>query len=303
MSQDQTTALSNEQRMQQELEKAKAAIITEITNRPPTIGLVGVSGTGKSSTINALFGTDLPVSHVVACTKDFRDIDVSTVVNEGEAKGQRTSLRVVDAPGLGENITRDPAYLEMYCEHLPKCDVILWVLTGRNRAIALDQRYLQQLDTFHERMIFGINQVDLIEPMNWERTNLPSQAQVENMEIITKDRKDKLESALGREIRIIPYSAKRYYNLPELFKNIIESCPSNRAWIFGALKNFTVYSGVPEDIRDEIQKRVENNEQSNLEDDPRASKQLGFRHSVNERYGHGYLGWLHRLGYLGRLYR
>jgi predicted GTPase len=246
-----------DKKLEEELAKAKVAIIEEITNRPPTIGLIGVSGTGKSSTINALFGTELPVSDVVACTKEFRDTDMSAVVTEGEAKGHRASLRVVDAPGLGEDVARDPDYLAMYHEHLPKCDVILWVLTARNRAIALDQIYLEKLDKFHERIVFGINQVDLVEPVDWERTNLPSKTQLLNIETIVGDRKEKLESVIGREIKIIPYSAKRYYNLPELFRNIIESCPSNRAWIFGALKGFTPYSGVPENIRKEIKKMVE----------------------------------------------
>lgn len=261
---EQATGIDNDQKTQKEIEKAKAAIISEISARPPTIGLIGVSGTGKSSTINALFGTDLPVSDVVACTKIFRDEDIHLTVNEGEAKGHRASLRVVDAPGLGEDIKLDPEYLEMYFENLPKCDVILWVLTARNRAVALDQQYLQKLSQFHEKMVFGINQVDIVEPANWEKTNLPSQKQIENIEIITKDRKNKLESILEREIRVIPYSAKKYYNLSELFRNIVESCPSNRAWIFGALKGFSAYDGVPEDIREQIQKMVEKEQHINL---------------------------------------
>lgn len=38
-----------------ELQKVKQAMLKELANTPPTIGLVGVSGVGKSSTINAMF--------------------------------------------------------------------------------------------------------------------------------------------------------------------------------------------------------------------------------------------------------
>jgi hypothetical protein len=38
-------------------------LIGEALQKPPMIGLVGVSGVGKSSTINTMFKTSLPISH------------------------------------------------------------------------------------------------------------------------------------------------------------------------------------------------------------------------------------------------
>jgi uncharacterized protein len=46
------TELTNE-----EIEEFKKVLSNEVKNRPPTIGLIGVSGVGKSSTINSLFKT------------------------------------------------------------------------------------------------------------------------------------------------------------------------------------------------------------------------------------------------------
>lgn len=225
----------------------------ELNSNPPTIGLIGVSGVGKSSTINAMFKTNLAVSHVVACTKEFETKDLEVTMKQGSGKGQRVQLRVIDAPGLGEDINLDPKYLKMYRENLPHCDVVLWILTARNRAIALDQMYIKELAEFTDKMVFGINQIDLIEPRDWnEKLKLPSLEQEKNLEIITKDRKEKLENVMGRPIEIIPYSANSKYQLQELFTALIEACPKERSWIFSALKGFTPEDFLPANLKDKL---------------------------------------------------
>jgi hypothetical protein len=225
--------------MDRELADVRTTALRHIADHPPTIGVIGVSGTGKSSTINALFRTDLPISHTTACTKEFRTVDVSVDTTQGPAQGGRAALRVVDAPGLGEDVRRDSDYLRMYRANLPACDVILWVLTARNRAVALDQMYLEQLAEYQDRIVFGINQVDLIGPMNWvRRVNLPSEEQEENLLAVIEDRKARLAATLGRARPVVGYSAGRAYRLQELFTALIEACPAKRSWIFSAIKNF-----------------------------------------------------------------
>ena len=54
-----------------ELEQVRSALRAELAQRPPTIGVVGVSGVGKSFTLNTLFNTGLETSDTVACTKEF----------------------------------------------------------------------------------------------------------------------------------------------------------------------------------------------------------------------------------------
>jgi uncharacterized protein len=223
----------------QNMQKVMEVISETIREHPPTIGLVGVSGVGKSSTINAMFKTDLPTSDTVACTKEFQSTDVSLEMLDGQYKSNPVLLRVYDAPGLGEDIGKDSEYLDMYENFLPECDIILWVMAARQRAISLDQYYLQKLKIFHEKMVFGINQTDLIEPINWiESVNLPSKAQEKNAEIIRSDRAEKIRSITGIEPRIVSFSAKRGYHLQLLFNTILESCPRERAWIYHGLKNF-----------------------------------------------------------------
>lgn len=217
-------------------------------DKKPTIGLVGVSGVGKTSTINKMFKTHLPVSATIACTKNFETIDLELSMNQGIAKGQPIELTVVDAPGLAEDIKLDSQYLEMYHQHLPNCDVILYVLAARNRAIALDQMYLEKLKSFHQNMVFAINQVDLLDPMEWnEKINLPSDHQLANIQEVIKDRTEKLESVVEKEINLIAYSSKTGYNLQELFSSLLDACPPERKWLFQGLKSFHFTDFIPKE--------------------------------------------------------
>lgn len=240
-----------------EEEQVLGAVLRELTERPPTIGLIGTSGVGKSSTINAMFRTSLPVSHVSACTKEFRDSDLAVRVQHGQAAGEEVRLRVVDAPGLGEDEALDEGYLREYERQLGRCDVILWVLAARNRAIALDQQYLRRLAPFAGRMIFGINQCDLVDPLDWsERLNLPSTAQEEHVAQILNDRREHLERTVGGPVRMVAYSASKGWNLQELFTTLVESAPPGRAWVFSGLKAFRPEDFLPEAVREEIWRRA-----------------------------------------------
>jgi predicted GTPase len=237
-----------------EVEQIRLATLQELITQPPTIGVIGTSGTGKSSTVNAMFNTSLPVSNVVACTKVFRDVNLELRLKHGQAAGQRAVLRIVDAPGLGEDASRDSSYLEMYQQHLPRCDAILWVMAARNRGVALDQQYLRALWEFQDRIVFGINQIDLVEPLDWMPINLPSRQQEDNIGIIVQDRKAKLEDTLGTAVQIVPYSASKRYGLQELFTALIERSSGHRGWILAALKAFEPDDFVPEELRDEIRR-------------------------------------------------
>lgn len=239
------------ERLTPEDKRALEQLLAEVEENPPTIGLVGVSGVGKSSTINTMFKTNLPISHTIACTKEFRKVPLELQATQGPARGKNLQLVVVDAPGLGEDLRRDPEYLQMYRENLPACDVILWIMTARNRAIALDQMYLEQFADLHERMVFGINQVDIVEPMNWKPGSpIPFDKQKQNIAEIVDDRSKRLSGFLGRQVEVVPYSNSRGYNLELLFTSLLQSCAKRRSWLFFALKNEDVdYRGwVPKEV-------------------------------------------------------
>jgi uncharacterized protein len=223
---------------------------------PPTIGVIGVSGTGKSSTINVMFKTALEISHTRACTKEFRATEMGMRVLKGPAKDDPINLVVVDAPGLGEDVRRDPQYIKQYLQRLPQCDVILWLMAARNRAVSLDQQYLQQLDTFHDRIVFGLNQIDLVHPMNWNDTiNLPSVEMEANIADIVQDRSEKVAEVIGRMPDIVPFSVSKGFNLEMLFNRLITSAPEERKFAFDLLKNFSYKDFAPAEIQHLIEQQ------------------------------------------------
>jgi small GTP-binding protein len=230
----------------EEIADVRRALLVDLERHPPTIGVVGVSGTGKSSTINAMFKTNLAISHTRACTKQFEATDMKLTMKTGAAKDELVSLVVVDAPGLGEDIRLDPEYIRQYQERLPGCDVILWVLAARNRAMSLDQRYLEQLSDHKDRMVFGVNQVDIVHPMDWNPAiNLPSVAMEHNIEEIVEDRADKLADILGTRPTVMPFAAEKGFNLEQLFGSLLSAIPKDRQFIYDALKNFSYEDFVP----------------------------------------------------------
>jgi len=223
------------------IESLAHTIEGEFCEAPPTVCVIGLSGVGKSSTINSMFGANRTVSATIRGTTRF---DAETYdIESTRVSGMRIRcrLRIYDAVGLGEDIDLDSNYLRRYKNHLPKCDLALWIVAARNRALALDQQYLQQLARVMPNLVIGLNQVDLVEPLNWTAsTNLPSKEQNEAIKEIVRDRKSKLARyARQGDVAVIPYSALRYYNLQTLYLACIRSAPPARRWMFDLIKSFS----------------------------------------------------------------
>lgn len=197
--------------------------------QPPRIAVIGETGVGKSTTINALFNSGLEVSHTKACTQ--REAEIEVVAEGGP-------LRIIDLPGLGEDLDADKRHMEIYARVLPESNLALWILKADSRVMTHIQtatrRLVRAKHLDPKRLVIALNQVDLLQPGAWDGSvNLPSAEQEESIRLRRDDAAQKMHRALRRlpERQIIAYSALRRYNLEALLEAIILACRAERRWL------------------------------------------------------------------------
>lgn len=190
--------------------------IQKLTHYEPIIGIMGKTGSGKSSLCNALFqGEVTSVSDVNACTRDMLRLRLSS--------GDR-SLILVDLPGVGESEQRDEEYESLYRKVLPDLDLILWVLKADDRAFSVDERFYRRvMSDHHQRVLFVVNQADKIEPCHeWYVTgNTPSPHQLVNIEA----RQESIRQLFSPHHPVCVVSARTEWNLPSMVETMMRCLP------------------------------------------------------------------------------
>ncbi|CAI1199526.1 GTPase family protein [Serratia proteamaculans] len=132
--------------------------IRQLTQYEPVIGIMGKTGSGKSSLCNALFqGEVSPVSDVTACTREPLRFRLQV--------GERC-MTIVDLPGVGESESRDAEYAAMYRQQLPHLDLVLWLIKADDRALSVDEHFYHHVigGAYRHKVLFVISQVDKVEP-------------------------------------------------------------------------------------------------------------------------------------------
>lgn len=198
----------------------------EELNKHPTIAIIGITGVGKSTTINSLFGTKLGVGHFQSCTQKGTPIEINAT------KGK---IILYDMPGLGEDEEKDEEHKLEYQKILPHCDVVLWITDISTREISSQQRYLKEILKYLEgRIVICCNKADKVHPDNWNTIiNSPSEEQTEILQKRIADVRSKLCKVIPQlsEEVIVYYSADKHYNLDELFGAMLAASPKNRGWV------------------------------------------------------------------------
>lgn len=204
---------------------------------PPKIAVVGLSGVGKSSTLNSLFNAGRETNDVISCTKK----EAAIYGNVSEYLGSKGSIMVYDMPGLGEGIKEDKQHLETYRRILPNVDVVVWTISAGDRKMKPEQEALLTLKnkfgrSFIDRLVIVINKADITAPGEtaWRRDfNMPSLEQQQNITIFEKYVADKVKEVLPEwKGEIITYSAKYRYRLDILMTAIIKAVPKQRRWVY-----------------------------------------------------------------------
>lgn len=240
-------ALQQKGMSQGDINKIEKHLHEQIDNmEPPTIAIIGFTGVGKSSTLNALFQAGQPTDDVKACTqveKVFRgDLE--------EYIGRKGTINIYDMPGLGESIRADKHHYEVYARILPKADVIIWTFHAGDRAMTPMQTAIEYLisqigDEFTNKLMFAINKADAIAPgeSTWnEKFNIPSPEQKINLKEAENYVRARVREILPKwNGPVVSYSAKRRYHLEQLMTAMVEVMSEKTRWRLGELADVADY--------------------------------------------------------------
>ena len=203
--------------------------------RPLDVLVVGSTGVGKSSTINALFEKEI-VQVGRTCDPETMQIG-SMELNE--------LLRFWDSPGLGDNIDNDKRYSRDLVDLLYKdyylddnryglIDTVLVILDGSGRDMGTTYRLLNEVvaPNFQiDRVLVAINQADIaMKGRHWdEQLNCPNSMLHDFLEAKVDSVRSRLAEATGAKVsRPVYYSAERGYNVEKLLDMVIDNMPRER---------------------------------------------------------------------------
>lgn len=219
----------------------------EIHDKPFKVAVIGQSGVGKSTTLNAIFGLENYTANLKEGTTDI--IEKIFPMRDG------FNLSIYDMPGLNNDIRKDEEYSKLYKEILPGCDVVVYIINAHSRDFGEDCRILKEIvlpicdaNAVMDNVILAVNKIDTIgesfapdDPdYQWDYiNNIPSPAlkqciQIKITEITSKLVDENIilmgdNHALNPE-QIVFYSATQNFNLLSFLKAITNA--GKRGWFW-----------------------------------------------------------------------
>lgn len=205
---------------------------------PLDILLVGATGVGKSSTINAIFG-DRVAKVGEGCDPETQIISSYRV---------KDYFRVHDSAGLGDGISNDEKHAKNIINELLKTvttnsdkstsygfiDMVMVILDGSSRDLGTTYQLLKNviLPIFDpKRIIVVINQADMAMKGRYWNHNfcIPEQPLTDFLEEKSKTTQDRIKEATGLTInRPIYYSAEYSFNIDKIVSHIKSNLPRER---------------------------------------------------------------------------
>lgn len=202
---------------------------------PVDVLLVGGTGSGKSSTLNAIFG-----SHVASVGNG-----VEPETQNIDAYSLHKYLRIHDSAGLGDGLYADEHHAQNIRSILRRkaivdgknygfIDLVLVILDGGSRDLGTAYQLLEKAVLpciSSDRIVVGINQADMaMKGLHWDKyKNSPDTILKNFLEEKAKSVQARIYQSTGISIcRPVCYSAVKNYNISILIDHIIESVPITR---------------------------------------------------------------------------
>lgn len=203
--------------------------------RPLDVMVTGVTGAGKSTTLNAFF------QRTVAKVGD--GVDPETM--ELEAYKLNDFFRIWDTPGLGDGVTVDQIHKKKIVDLLYKTysvdgntygfiDMVIIIIEGANRDMGTTYTLLNEVivpNIQKDRIFVIINQADMaMKGRHWNYfTHAPDSQLIAFLEEQARSIQKRVREATGINImKPVYYSAEYGWNVQAVFDFIIDNMPSRR---------------------------------------------------------------------------
>lgn len=198
--------------------------------RPLDVMVTGVTGAGKSTTLNTIFKKNVAT---VGNGVDPETIDL-------DSYSLNDVFRLWDTPGLGDGVANDEIHKRKLADLLYKTysldgniygwiDSAIVVLEGLNRDMGSTYTLLNEVivpNIQADRILVVINQADMaMKGRHWNKeTNRPDEVLVDFLERQALSIQNRVKEATGVTIRKpVYYSAEYGYNIEKLLDFIIDN--------------------------------------------------------------------------------
>ncbi|MDC9499434.1 MULTISPECIES: GTPase family protein [unclassified Pseudoalteromonas] len=202
---------------------------------PLDIMVTGVTGAGKSTTLNSIFQKDI--------AKVGKGVDPETMTLTSYMLNDY--FRLWDTPGLGDGIEKDREHSKKIVELLYKdysmsdnkhgfIDMVLVIIEGSNRDMGTNYKLLNEIivpNFQKERIVVAVNQADMaMKGRYWDYTNNePMEKLKDFLESQTISIQNRVKEATGVSIiKPIYYSAEYGYNIDVLLDLLVDNMPNKK---------------------------------------------------------------------------
>jgi uncharacterized protein len=208
--------------------------INQIGYHPLDIMVTGVTGAGKSTTLNALFQMEV--------AKEGNGADPETMEIDSYSLSEK-KIRFWDTPGLGDGISADIKHSKKIIDLLYKpygeqsqfgfIDMALIILDGGSRDLGTTYKLLNEVivpNMSTDRILVAINQCDMgMKGKNWDSIRgVPNKELMDQLDEKSLSVVRRVYEATGIQIKSpIYYSAKNNYNIYQLLDLIIDNLPTS----------------------------------------------------------------------------